>query len=247
MARVAAAGALRPVRQPSYCPHIGAVRIFFTIIQGRTFGAPGLTALAGEQCGRRKRSRGRTARVTRRRGPGVHPGSRRCGAAVFAASFGRKPYGAATAARGGPGDRPPAVPAVSRCRARQHHGQTVTLVPDAPIAMRCHRNRAGAMPRIVRAGPSSLTVLRIPLRGTRLRRAVDPGDLCQPSGPYGEGQARGQARLARSEPPQIDTAPASRTETRTRNRCRSRSRLACCTAPCHAGCDATLRLGSWPG
>jgi hypothetical protein len=29
--------------------------------------------------------------------------------------------------------------------------------------------------------------------------------------------------------------------------CRSRSRLACCTAPCHAGCDATLRLGSWPG
>ena len=124
-------------------------------LQGRTFGAPGLTAPAVEQCGRRKRSRGRTARVTRRRGPGVHPGSRRCGAAVFAASFGRKPYGAATAARGGPGDRPPAVPAVSRCRARQHHGQTVTLVPDAPIAMRCHRNRAGA-PRIVRAGPSSL-------------------------------------------------------------------------------------------
>ena len=32
-------------------------------------------------------------------------------------------------------------------------------------------------PRIVRAGPSSLMVLRIPLRGTRLRRAVDPGDL----------------------------------------------------------------------
>jgi hypothetical protein len=33
-------------------------------------------------------------------------------------------------------------------------------------------------------------VLRIPLRGTRLRRAVDPGDLCQPSGPDGEGKAR---------------------------------------------------------
>jgi len=38
------------------------------------------------------------------------------------------------------------------------------------------------------------------LRGTRLRRAVDPGDLCQPSGPDGEGQARGQARKARGEP-----------------------------------------------
>jgi len=44
-------------------------------------------------------------------------------------------------------------------------------------------------------------VLRIPLRGTRLRRAVDPGDLCQPSGPDGEGQARGQACNARGEPP----------------------------------------------
>jgi hypothetical protein len=48
--------------------------------------------------------------------------------------------------------------------------------------------------------PPASTVLRIPLRGTRLRRAVDPGDLCQPSGPDGEGQARGQARSTRGEP-----------------------------------------------
>ena len=48
--------------------------------------------------------------------------------------------------------------------------------------------------------PPASTVLRIPLRGTRLRRAVDPGDLCRPSGPDGEGQARGQARNARGEP-----------------------------------------------
>ena len=54
----------------------------------------------------------------------------------------------------------------------------------------------------VRSGlaPPASTVLRIPLRGTRLRRAVDPGDLCQPSGPDGEGQAKGQARNARGEP-----------------------------------------------
>jgi len=45
--------------------------------------------------------------------------------------------------------------------------------------------------------PPASTVLRIPLRGTRLRRAVDPGDLCQPSGPDGKGQAEGQARDAR--------------------------------------------------
>jgi hypothetical protein len=48
--------------------------------------------------------------------------------------------------------------------------------------------------------PPASTVLRIPLRGTRLRRAVDPGDLCQPSGPDGEGQVEGQARNTRGEP-----------------------------------------------
>ena len=30
--------------------------------------------------------------------------------------------------------------------------------------------------------------------------AVDPGDLCRPSGPDGKGQARGQARQPRGEP-----------------------------------------------
>jgi len=45
-------------------------------------------------------------------------------------------YGAAAAAHGVPGDRPPAVPAVSRCRARQHHDQAVTYATDAPVAGR---------------------------------------------------------------------------------------------------------------
>ena len=54
----------------------------------------------------------------------------------FAASFGRKPYGAAAAAHGGPGDRPPAVPAVSRCRACQYHGPADALAPGAPIAVK---------------------------------------------------------------------------------------------------------------
>ena len=38
-------------------------------------------------------------------------------AAAVAASSGRESYGAATAANGTSGDRPPAVPVVSRCRA----------------------------------------------------------------------------------------------------------------------------------
>jgi hypothetical protein len=54
--------------------------------------------------------------------------------------------------------------------------------------------------------PPASTVLRIPLRGTRLRRAVDPGDLCQPSGPDGEGQAEGQARKRAASFPQFKGA-----------------------------------------
>jgi hypothetical protein len=74
--------------------------------------------------------------VTRRWRPGFTRGSRRCGAAAFAASFGREPYGAASCRARHPGDRPPAVPAVTRRRARQHHGQAVTCAPGAPIAVR---------------------------------------------------------------------------------------------------------------
>ena len=48
---------------------------------------------------------------------------------------GGSPTGAATAAHGTPGDRPPAVLAMSRCRARQHHGQAVSLAPDVPGAV----------------------------------------------------------------------------------------------------------------
>jgi deoxycytidylate deaminase len=55
-------------------------------------------------------------------------------------------------------------------------------------------------------------------RGTRLRRAVDPGDLCQPSGPDGEGQARGQARNARGEPPLVAQSVTMRGSTPTKAR-----------------------------
>jgi hypothetical protein len=62
------------------------------------------------------------------------------------------------------------------------------------------RSGGSGTPRIVRAGPSSVNGASHPASGTRLRRAVDPGDLCQPSGPDGKGQAKGQARYARGEP-----------------------------------------------
>jgi hypothetical protein len=195
----------------------------------------------------RGQSRGRTARVTRRRRPGFTQGSRRCGAAVFAASFGRKPYGAATAAHGTPGDRPPAVPAVSRCRAHPHHGQTVTLVPDAPIAMRCHRNR----------GRSAAHCPGWPLRPQRCFASRCAGRTCgAPLTPETSASPAGLTARARPEARPFWRAANLRRSIRhlpaERRRepgtgCRSRARLACCTAPCHAGCDATLRLGSWPG
>ena len=53
----------------------------------------------------------------------------------------RRRIGAAAAAHGTPGDRPNAVPAVSRCRTRQHHGRAVTLAPGTPAAGECHSDR----------------------------------------------------------------------------------------------------------
>jgi hypothetical protein len=61
-------------------------------------------------------------------------------------------------------------------------------------------HRAGT-PHIVWAGSSSLNGASHPrCAPTRLRRAVDPGDLGQPSGPDGKGQAKGKARGSRGEP-----------------------------------------------
>ena len=78
--------------------------------------------------------------MTRRRRPGS-TGVSSLRAAAFAASFGRKPYGAATAAHGTL--RLPAAcgPAVSCGRARQHHGQADALAPGAPHRRR--HDRAG--------------------------------------------------------------------------------------------------------
>jgi hypothetical protein len=73
----------------------------------------------------------------------------------------------------------------------------VTQRPDAGSRLTKPERRA-----LSGLAPPASTVLRIPLGGTRLRRAVDPGDLCQPSGPDGKGQAKGQARNARGEPSQ---------------------------------------------
>ncbi len=122
---------------------------------------------------------------------------------LFAASFGRKPYGAATAAHGTPVTgrlRSPPYPAAAPASTTTS-GQSRTRCADRREDVTATGPERRALSGL--ASPAS-TMLRIPLRGTRLRRAVDPGDLCQPSGPDGEGQARGEARKARGEPPKIN-------------------------------------------
>jgi hypothetical protein len=93
--------------------------------------------------------------------------------------------------------------------------------PSRPVRREPGRHHSDGAERRTLSGlaPPASTVLRIPLRGMRLRRAVDPGDLCQPSGPDSEGQARS----ARGEPRQANPGRAGR-PARAGRRCGHRGR-----------------------
>ncbi len=93
--------------------------------------------------------------MTRRGGRGSPGGLAVAGRQLFAASFGRKPYGAAAAAHGTPVTgrlRSPPYPAAApvSTMARPSTSRRVRQSPEE-----CHSRRAGT-PRIVRPGPSSL-------------------------------------------------------------------------------------------
>jgi hypothetical protein len=81
-------------------------------------------------------ARERAARVTRRRRPGFTRGFAVAGRQLSPRPSDASPTARRAAAHRGPGDRPPAVPAVSCCRARQHHGQAVNVAPSVPIGGR---------------------------------------------------------------------------------------------------------------
>ena len=144
-------------------------------------------------------SRGeRAARVTRCRRPGFTRGLAVAGRQLSPRPSDASPTARRAAAHRAPGDRPPAVPAVSRCRARQLHGQAEASRRVRRSPGECHRHRAGT-PRIVRAGPSSVKGTPRSFLTASQKRSSGPAlerrSLCQPSGPDGEGQARGQARM----------------------------------------------------
>ena len=133
-------------------------------------------------------------------------GSRRCGAAAFAAPFGRKPYGATSCRARLPRHRPQPVPAVTpRCRATRAGPGRHARAECADRRAKGHSHRAGT-PRIVQVGPSSVKGTRRSFLTASQKGSSGPTlerrSLCRPSGPDGEGQARGQARNARGEPPQ---------------------------------------------
>ena len=124
--------------------------------------------------------------------------SRRCWAAAFAAPFGRKPYGAASCRARLSRHRPQPVPAVtSRCGATRagpgRHGRAECA--DRRAKGDSHRD---GTPRIVQVGPSSVKGTRrsflIASQKGSSGTALERRSLCRPSGPDGEGQARGQAR-----------------------------------------------------
>jgi hypothetical protein len=131
--------------------------------------------------------------VIRRKRPRFNLGSRRYEAARFAASFGRGSYGAAAARARHPGDRrlrSPPYPAAAPA--------SITTRPSASRQMRQSPGecRSDGAERRTLSGLAPPTVLRIPLRGTRLRRAVDPGDSASPAGLT--ARARPEARPERA-------------------------------------------------
>jgi hypothetical protein len=126
------------------------------------------------------------------------PGSRRCRAAAFAAPFGQKPYGATSCRARPPRHRPQPIPAVtSQCRATRAGPGRHARAECADRRAKDHSYRTGT-PRIVQVGPSSVKGTRRSFLTASQKGSSGPTlerrSLCRPSGPDGEGQARGQAQ-----------------------------------------------------
>ena len=124
------------------------------------------------------------------------PGSRRCGAAAFAAPFGRKPYGATSCRARLPRHRPQPVPAVTpRCRATRAGPGRHARAECADRRAKGHSHRAGT-PRIVQVGPSSVKgTPRLFLTASQKRSSDPPLSAGASADPAGlTARARPKAR-----------------------------------------------------
>ena len=142
------------------------------------------------------------------RGP-VISGKGRRGLAVAGRQLSPRPSGGSPTARraaphGLPRHRPQPVPAVTpRRRATRAGPGRHARAECADSRAKGHSHRAGT-PRIVQVGPSSVKGTRRSFLTASQKGSSGPTlerrSLCRPSGPDGEGQARGQARNARGAP-----------------------------------------------
>ena len=168
------------VRRPS--PPFGAVTTFSTASRAHLRRAtPGGLARLREQARATELTMsGRNDRPKAAGLPGVSPLR---GGSFARALPGGSPTGAAAVAHGCPatGRRP--VPAVTAADAApREQDQAVMLASGASVARA--KVQSPVLERRALSGPvpPASTVLRIPLRGTRLRRAVDPGASTGPAG-----------------------------------------------------------------
>jgi hypothetical protein len=129
-------------------------------------------------------------------------GSRRCGAAAFAAPFGRKPYGAASCRARFPRYWPQPVPALtSLCRATRAGPGRHARARRANRRTKATVTRTGT-PRIVRGGPSSVkgtrrSFLTASQKGSP-EPTLDPGASADPADLTARArpEARPEARAA---------------------------------------------------
>jgi hypothetical protein len=124
-----------------------------------TFGAPGPAAQAVNSENGREQWRWNEPRVTRRKRPGFNLGTRRRGAAAIRRTLWTEAHQARRLPCTAPQVTGRCGPAVSRCRARQHHDQADSIAASAPEAVKMSQPTDPNAAHY-RAGPSSVNETR---------------------------------------------------------------------------------------
>ena len=190
----------------------------------------------------RESREGRSARVARRRRPGFTRGL-----AVAGRQLSPRPSDAGCG-RGGcrarhPGDRPLAVPAVSRCRARQHHDQAVNVAPrGAPIAVRMSRSAGRNDAAHCPGWPPSLNGAPHPADAGRACGApLTPETSASPAGLTARARPQARPGTRAANLPRVSDA---RFRVMSLRRPGSRARSQVATPEVLSG---SSRRGRWPG
>jgi hypothetical protein len=214
-------------------PRIGPIELLQLSLQlqGRTFGAPGLTAPAvSSETDARNRGESGAGRVTRRRRLRFTRGSAVVGRQLRSRPSDDGPTDAAAAALGSPVTgrlrSPPYLPGTEHASSRP----AVTFTPGAPVRRLDVTATAPERHALSEPVPPASTVLRIPLRGTRLRRAVDPGASTGPAGLTARArpEARPETRVANLRTQGSQLSRGQRQSRLSSNRCHCQNMSGTC-------------------